>query len=265
MKKIIIKIINKIFNIVIKITTFFTYDFKITNSILFTDQEQNFNKVGLDRKAGIKKLSLVKNNYPYLINDLSSEHQVIFSSISEIKKCQNILEIGTYDGKNAFLLSNLFPESFIYTIDLDYNDPEFTNTYNRSLNEERLNFCNNRNNILNKNKKIIFKEMNSIKIKNLNKKFDLIWIDGAHGFPTVTIDILNSLEILNKNGLILCDDVYTYTLKNDKYYKSTATYQTIEILKKNKLISYNLFYKRVEKKFNHFKSEKKFIAIINKL
>ena len=79
MKKIIVKIINKIFNIVIKILTFFTYDFKITNSILLSDQEQNFNKVGLDRKAGIKKLSLVKNNYPYIVNDLNSEHQVIFS------------------------------------------------------------------------------------------------------------------------------------------------------------------------------------------
>ena len=40
---------------------------------------------------------------------MNSEHQIIFSSIScQRKDVKNILEIGTYDAKNAFLLSKLF-------------------------------------------------------------------------------------------------------------------------------------------------------------
>ena len=48
----------------------------------------------------------------------------------------------------------------------------------------------------------------SLNLINSNEKYDLIWIDGAHGYPTVTIDIINSLKLINNDGLIICDDVY---------------------------------------------------------
>ena len=44
-----------------------------------------------------------------------------------------------------------------------------------------------------KNKNINFKKMNSVKLIACKKKYDLIWIDGAHGYPVVCIDIINSL------------------------------------------------------------------------
>ena len=44
--------------------------------------------------------------------------------------------------------------------------------------------------------------------------YDLIWIDGAHGYPIITIDIVNSLRIINPKGIILCDDIYLAGLKN---------------------------------------------------
>ena len=43
------------------------------------------------------------------------------------------LEIGTFDGANAFLLSKLFEKSKIETIDLDKNSEDFKNIYNRKL------------------------------------------------------------------------------------------------------------------------------------
>ena len=49
-------------------------------------------------------------------------------------KPKRILEIGTYDGKTAAILSYLFPDSEITTIDLKDNDPIFKSTYNRSSN-----------------------------------------------------------------------------------------------------------------------------------
>lgn len=268
MHKILIKLIQKISNLILEIRILLTYDFKIRDKNLLKEQELIFQKNGINRQNGMNKLISIQNKFQELSNDsnqLNSEHSVIFSSISLKKNCRKILEIGTYDGKNALLLSNLFPSSEIYTVDLRSDDPIFSETYNRLQSANRANFCENRDKILNKNKNISFIEMNSLKIKSLEKKFDLIWIDWAHGFPVVTIDILNSLEILNDKGIILCDDVYTNVIKEDAFYKSNSAYKTINILKLNEIITYSLFLKRIDKKSNQFKSEKKYIALIEKL
>ena len=60
---------------------------------------------------------------------MSSEHELLFTSISINSKVKinNILEIGTFDGINAFLLSQLFKESKIDTIDLNSNEEDFKN------------------------------------------------------------------------------------------------------------------------------------------
>ena len=70
-------------------------------------------------------------------------------------------------------------------------------------------------------------------IKETKKKYDLIWIDGAHGYPVVCIDIINSLHILKENGLILCDDVCLKLNQSnsDIMYSSIATYETLNELK----------------------------------
>ena len=128
---------------------------------------------------------------------MSSEHEVIFSSLSLSKKSfTDILEIGTFDGFNSLLLSNLFPNSNIDTIDLPEIDNKFTNFYNRKNNISK--FIQDRNIILSKNKNINFSALNSLKLLNFKKKYDLIWIDGAHGYPVVCIDIINSLHILKE-------------------------------------------------------------------
>ena len=198
---------------------------------------------------------------------MSSEHEVIFSSlsISKNRPIINILEIGTFDGFNALLLSNLFPNSNIDTIDLPENEEDFINFYNR---KDKVNdFLRDRNNTLSKNKNINFLPLNSLKLLNYTKKYDLIWIDGAHGYPTVCIDIINSLHILNKNGLILCDDVHLNLnqIKSDRMYDSIAPYETLNELKKQNLIEFKLVYKRLQTKENCLEKKRKFIAIVNKI
>ena len=51
--------------------------------------------------------------------------------------------------------------------------------------------------------------MNSIELINrdTNNFFDIIWVDGHHGNPYATIDIMNSLRLIKDDGLIICDDV----------------------------------------------------------
>ena len=129
------------------------------------------------------------------------------------------------------LLGNLFPNSNIGTFVLTENDVDFIDFYNRKGRVD--NFIRDRNNLLSKNKNINFFPMNSLKLLNHKKKYDLIWIDGAHGYPVVCIDIINSINILNKNGLILCDDVLLEVNQtiSSAMYASTATIETLNQLK----------------------------------
>ena len=237
----------------------------------FFEKKQNdiFNHLGLNREEGIKKLTLLKKDLYFQSrhSNMSSEHEVIFSSLS-LKKdllITDILEIGTFDGFNALLLSNLFPNSNIDTIDLSENDDDFINFYNRRDNLGK--FVKDRNNILFKNKNINFIILNSLKLLNHKKKYDLIWIDGAHGYPVVCIDIINSLHILKENGFILCDDVHLKLnqINSDKMYGSIASYETLTELKKQNLINFRLVYKRLNKKDNCIANSRKFIAIVSKV
>ena len=237
----------------------------------FFEKEQNdiFKYFGLNREEGIKNLILLKKNLNFnLINSsMSSEHEVFFSSLSlsKNKSITDILEIGTYDGFNALLLSDLFPNSNIDTIDLPENDDDFINFYSRK--DKVDDFVQYRNIILSKNKNINFFPLNSLKLLNHKKKYDLIWIDGAHGYPMVCIDIINSLHLLKENGLILCDDIFLKLnqINSDKMYHSIASYETLNELKKNNLINFRLIYKRLNPKSNFIESKRKFIAIASKI
>lgn len=258
------KIPKKILN---KLNYYFNY--KKYNQDIFENEQNNiFEYIGLNRKEGLKKLTLLKTNLDFQSRNspMSSEHETIFSSLSlsNNKSITDILEIGTFDGFNASLLSNLFPNSNIDTIDLPENDDDFINFYNRK--DDIRKFIRNRNSILSKYKNINYFPLNSLKLLNHKKKYDLIWIDGAHGYPIVCIDIINSLYKLKENGLILCDDVYLNLnqTNSDKMYNSIASYETLNELKKQKLINFKLAYKRLDPENNCIEKTRKFIAIILK-
>ena len=259
------KIPKKIFN---KLNYYSKYKYYNKN---FFEKKQNeiFKNFGLSREEGIRNLIVIKKKIDFDLRniEMSSEHEIIFSSLSliENKSISDILEIGTFDGFNSLLLSNLFPNSNVDTIDLPEDDGDFINFYNRINSTE--DFVQKRDIILSKNKNINFFPVNSLKLLNNEKKYDLIWIDGAHGYPVVCIDIINSLYALKKNGLILCDDVYLKLNQSnsDNIYSSIATYETLNELKKQNLINFRLAYKRLNAKDNCVENERKFIAIVSKI
>ena len=258
------KIPKKILN---KLNYYFSYK-KYNQNFFEEEQNKIFEHFGLNRQEGIKKLTSTKKDLDFKLRDsgMSSEHEIIFSSLSlsKNKSFIDILEIGTFDGFNSLLLSNLFPNSNIDTIDLSETDDDFVNFYNRKDNINK--FIQDRNIILSKNKNINFSPINSLKLLNYKKKYDLIWIDGAHGYPVVSIDIINSLHILKENGLILCDDVHLKLTQSnsDKMHRSIATYETLNELKKQNLINFRLVYKRLSAEHNCIKNTRKFVAIVSK-
>tara|TARA_E500000178_G_scaffold158159_1_gene157933 strand:+ start:825 stop:1652 length:828 start_codon:yes stop_codon:yes gene_type:complete len=254
------KIINKIY---------FHYKIKNYNLKFFQDKQSKiFNKLGLNRDEGVKKLNSIKSELNLSQSrEMSSEHEVLFSSISikDKTRIKSILEIGTFDGVNALILSKLFPNSEIDTIDLSPDDNIFKNFYNhkKPINE----FVKDRDNTLSRGQKINFFEKNSLKLINHKKKYDLIWIDGAHGYPVVCIDIINSLNLINESGIITCDDVYlNLKQKNsDKIYNSIATYETLNELEKLKIIKLELIFKRLNAENNCIENNRKFVGVFEKL
>jgi len=179
-----------------------------------------------------------------------SWHYHLFAGLKglyEKKECpiNNILEIGTLDGAFTNFLSSLFENSKIYTMDLERNCQEFKATYDRNREDLLDKFIRKRElNLLAEN--IKFYEKNSIHMNEIFRKikFDLIWIDGCHLNPQVTIDIINSLNIITDNGIILVDDVIMNENFRSDGYVSNESYRTLNLLEKNNILKNSFFIKR---------------------
>ena len=209
------------------------------------------------------KQVLQHSNYDYFEENLSW-HYHLFSGLKYYFQNQNykikkILEIGTYDGKFTNFIAKIFPDAEITTIDLDHEDQRFKNSYKRETDSILRNFIKIRQKNLNI-RNINFIAMDSINIckRFKEKNFDLIWLDGDHLNPQVSIDLLNSLNLMNDNGIMCTDDV----IKNLKFkknsYVSNDSYITLNHLEKAGLIKNYYLVKRVTKSNSKLK---KYISI----
>ena len=153
----------------------------------------------------------------------------------------------------------------IRTIDLPDNHESFKNFYRRDNVDARKKFIDDRNLVLSKIPNLIFSQISSVHLTQEKDKYDLIWLDGDHNYPIACIDIINSLKLINKNGFIVCDDVYTEHIADPNIYESDATFDTLQILKKSGLIKLTLFYKRIDKLNNSYPKQRKHVALIEKI
>ena len=230
-------------------------------------QENDMNLIGLNRRHGLEKLNSVLKelfNKQYDERDgMFSEHLVLLASISVSDVViRNILEIGTYDGRTARILSKLFPKAHILTIDLPSTDEKFESSYNRRGALDT--FVTKRNKNFTEASNVEFKEMNSLELSKCEETFDLIWIDGAHGYPVIAMDLINSFRLANNNGYVLIDDIYKTGSESDNMYKSIGGYEALKSLVDAKLISsFMLFPKRLGGIFN-YPGGKKYVGLFRK-
>ena len=223
----------------------------------FKDLITNYELCGLDktRESYLNYLNVILKELGFPLYDESigmySEHLIIFAAIaSSDLKIKNILEIGTYDAKTSLILATLFPESIVRTIDLEDQNPIFLQTYDRNENVD--DFISLRNNLIKRKKNIKFIQSNSLKLSFLNyvPKQDLIWVDGAHGYPVVTSDITNCIKLMNENTILMCDDIWKKSRNNDSIYQSNAGFETLEAFSNADIIKNIYFRKRIGKNYN---------------
>jgi len=231
---------------------------------LVLKQEKDFDALNLIRHSAIENLNQILMKFiGRNFTNSDSEHWPLFSAISNSERdTLRILEIGTADGLTAVILASLFPQSEIVTIDLPQDNELFKSSYNRNTVVKE--YVNQRDELINTLENITFIEMNSIKLNSWSdKSFDLIWVDGAHGYPVLPLDLQNACRLIKENGIVIVDDVFINVRKADEMYRSTAAIQTLKLFQENKLIkNYRLLRKRLGLKYNFKDLNEKFLGVI---
>ena len=130
--------------------------------------------------------------------------------IIKISKIKKVLEIGTFTGLSALTISLALPsDGKLIALDKNIETTKVANDYFKKANQDK------------KIETIIKSALDSLNdLKKNNKKFEMIFIDADKENYKNYYD--QSLELLNKDGLIIIDNVLWHgdvvdETKNDKF------------------------------------------------
>ena len=124
---------------------------------------------------------------------------------------ENILEIGSFEGRSAIFFTNLYRNSLISCVDTWEGSDEHKN-FNFFKIEN--NFNNNTKYLVKSNRLKKYKKTSDIFFSENNILFDLIYIDGDHSSEQLCKDIYNSWKFLKKNGILVVDDYVWWFYKD---------------------------------------------------
>lgn len=131
---------------------------------------------------------------------------------------KDILEIGVHEGFSTIFFQYTFKDFHTDVVDI-------------FLNNKRKKFESNINKINLKNIDIHQTTSHNFLVNN-KKKYDLVFVDGAHGYLDVIVDLLYSFQYLNINGLLLIDD-YDWKEKNKDKSVRLATNNFLDVIEGN--------------------------------
>jgi predicted O-methyltransferase YrrM len=107
---------------------------------------------------------------------------------------QNILEIGSYEGRSAIFFLEYFPAAKLVSVDANDGEVRRRLVANLAKYAGRVERHNERST------KALFD------LQQGSRRFDLIYIDGSHKRDQVMIDTLLAWPMLNVGGLMIWDD-----------------------------------------------------------
>ena len=235
------------------------------------EEISKFAQSGLNYERGLAKLDqlLQEIGRPLNFDDqsMSSIHWILFSCLSDHSPMpiKRILEIGTFDGETTSILSKLFPESQIVTVELPDEDPIFHSSYGRddtqTLNEFKARLKANL-----RADNITPLRMNSFFLPGkIEGKFDLIWIDAGHLYPEVAWDICNAYHLCSHNGFIMADDVIAqHWGPRNPHYGSPDSHQVLKYVVARTHETLTYFLKRNSAEWSAVPRRRKFVALLKR-
>ena len=137
------------------------------------------------------------------------------------------LEIGSLEGNSALFIINNFKVKKVVCVDI-WEDENFKEEQHKNFNNYKKNI-NEFSNIVE-----TFKGTSDSFFLNQKDKYDVIYIDGSHETDQVYKDIKNSWNILNVNGILICDDYFYGSIyKNPDNVPSIAINKFVNELLEN--------------------------------
>ena len=186
----------------------------IENFELATKFAQNLFKIEDERILAIENEAIL-NKVPIITRDVLK--YMLFVARSE--KSSNILEIGTATGYSGIFLAQVAAENKGNFTSIEIDENRYSEAVN---NFKKMDLLNSKNNL------ILGDALEEIpKLYDLNKKYDLIFMDAAKGQYRNFFKLL--FPILSENGIMFIDNLLfrgMVTLENEdipKRYKTIVT------------------------------------------
>jgi predicted O-methyltransferase YrrM len=196
------------------------------------------------------------NGVIYKLNSNINVYEMCFlSKMIDINKSTDILEIGCANGVSGMVIINALLKNnggSLVSIDpfqtvqwKDVGKYNIEQIIKLNKTDKKINYQ-------------LIQELSSNALNNFvqtNKYFDLIFIDGSHGFLDVIIDIFCSIKILKKNGIMILDDVlHTGVKQVVEELINFKNLEKIHIEEKNNIyniVKSNYRYKDLSKSFTN--------------
>lgn len=115
------------------------------------------------------------------------------------------LEFGTGQGKTTYILSQCCKH--VYTVNI------FNNAKAKEINKQHCNITYLQQDLYTKS------SLQNI-LKSISHRIDILYIDAKHNYRSVCQDIEKALQILNFDGIIVCDDYGA----DDEVYRAVQKY-----------------------------------------
>lgn len=168
----------------------------------------------------INEMLPVETGFEKELRDYASEHRVpilrrdaaaFLRTLVSLKKPSRILEVGTAIGYSAILMSKSSPESHIDTVEIDADSVVLARQNIKKAGAE--------NQI-----RVIAGDGNEV-LAALTKPYDMIFMDAAKGQYIHLYD--DAMRLLNKDGLLVCDNCIFYGKVLDKPEEAPHKHRTI--------------------------------------
>ena len=150
-----------------------------------------------------RKKFYFEKKYKFSYDDWFSNNYTIWENLVVNKISHiNYLEIGSFEGRSTVFIGELKNTNSITAIDTwEGSDEHNTISFIKVFKNFKKNIK-----VLNISNINYFKTTSDNFFKNNKNVYNLIYIDGSHKYNQVKKDFVNSLNCIEKNGYIICDD-----------------------------------------------------------